>query len=100
MVALALAACAVVVFGLVLLNIHVAQTSFRLADLQARALEQESAYRRLRFELASAESPEKVAKMARDLGLVPPERQEFIEGGVAFSRGREERVTAAGGRSG
>ena len=69
-----------VVFGLVLLNISVAQTSFYLSDLQREAAELQSEQRRLRYELAKAEAPGKIVEMASSLGLVPPASQEYLEG--------------------
>lgn len=69
-----------VVFGLVLLNIHVAQNSFHLSDLQRQAAELQAEQRRLRYELAKAESPEKIVEMGATLGLVAPASQEYIEG--------------------
>lgn len=62
----------VVVFGLVLLNIYLAQTSFALSDVQSQVAEQQSRQRRLRSEVATAEAPEHIARMARELGLVVP----------------------------
>ena len=76
----ALAAVSAVVFGLVLLNIHVAQTSFRLEDLQRHAVELQVEQRRLRYEVARAESPEKIVEMSTALGLVPPVAQQYLEG--------------------
>ena len=95
----AVALCGCVVFGLVLLNIYVAQGSFRLADVQNRVAEQDSAYRRLRFEVASAESPERIARMASELGLVAPERQQYIRGdwGPPAPRGSEAQLAAGTG---
>lgn len=75
-----MAAVSAVVFGLVLLNIHVAQTSFRLADLQKQAVELQAEQRRLRYEVAKAESPEKIVEMSAALGLVPPAAQQYLEG--------------------
>jgi hypothetical protein len=80
MVVAGLALCGAVIFGLVLVNIYLAQSSFRLADLQSRIAEEEASYRQFRLEVAMRESPEKVAKMAGDLGLAPPEKQEYIPG--------------------
>lgn len=76
----ALMVVSAVVFGLVLLNIHVAQTSFRLTELQQRASELQTEQRRLRYEVARAESPEKVVEMSNSLGLVPPPSQQYLEG--------------------
>lgn len=69
-----------VVFGLVLLNIHVAQTSFHLSDLQRQAAELQTEQRRLRYEVARAESPERVVEMGTALGLVAPAGQVYLEG--------------------
>lgn len=77
-----------VVFGLVLLNIHVAQTSFHLSDLQRQAAELQTEQRRLRYEVAKAESPEKIVEMGATLGLVAPAEQEYIDGPVLMAGGR------------
>lgn len=69
-----------VVFGLVLLNISVAQTSFHLADLQRRAFELQTEQRRLRYEVARAEAPERIVEMSTSLGLAPPPSQEYLDG--------------------
>lgn len=76
----ALVVVSAVVFGLVLLNIQVAQASFRLADLQRQSAQLETEHRRLRFEVARSESPEKIVEMGRSLGLVAPESEIYIEG--------------------
>lgn len=68
------------VFGLVLLNIYLAQSSFRLADLQSKVVTAEAEHRNMRLKVAVNESPEKVAAAAGALGLVAPEQQEYIEG--------------------
>lgn len=77
-----------VVFGLVLLNIHVAQTSFHLSDLQRQAAELQTEQRRLRYEVAKAESPEKIVEMGATLGLVAPAAQEYIDGPALMADGR------------
>jgi hypothetical protein len=69
-----------VVFGLVLLNIYVAQASFQLSDLERKAAELQTEQRRLRYEVAKAESPERSAEMGTALGLVAPASQEYLEG--------------------
>lgn len=85
-----------VVFGLVLLNIHVAQNSFHLSDLQRQAAELQNEQRRLRYEVAKAESPEKIVEMGATLGLVAPASQEYINGPVLMAGGRPtEQDTAA-----
>ncbi|HVF12925.1 MAG TPA: hypothetical protein VNA87_07560 [Actinomycetota bacterium] len=82
-----IAAC---VFGLVLLNIYLAQSSFRLADLQSKVVTAEAQHRNMRLKVAVSESPEKVAAAAGALGLVVPEQQEYIEG-----RSTEVRIAKA-----
>ncbi|MEX2587283.1 MAG: hypothetical protein WD602_04725 [Actinomycetota bacterium] len=62
----------VVVFGLVLLNIYLAQTSFALSEVQSKVAEERSRQRQLRSEVAQAESPATVSQMAVELGLVVP----------------------------
>ncbi|HVE75684.1 MAG TPA: hypothetical protein VND22_02830 [Actinomycetota bacterium] len=68
------------VFGLVLLNVFVAQGSFQLAELREQVADQERQYRQMRYEVAKSESPERVAEMASRLGLVVPAEQEYILG--------------------
>ena len=87
-VSIGLLVVAGVVFGLVLLNIHVAQTSFHLSDLQRQAAELQTEQRRLRYEVAKAESPEKIVEMGTTLGLVAPASQEYIDGPVLTAGGR------------
>lgn len=62
----------VVVFGLVLLNIYLAQVSFTLSEVQSGVAEQRSLQRRLRSEVAAAESPDRLSQLAAELGLVVP----------------------------
>ncbi len=71
---------AIGIFGLVLLHIYAAQSSFHLRELQEQASEQEARFRDMRLEVAAAESPKKVAEAASSLGLVVPEAQEYIVG--------------------
>lgn len=70
---------AAVVFGLVLLNIYVAQASFQLSDLERKAAELQTEQRRLRYEVARAESPERIVEMGNALGLVAPLSQVYLE---------------------
>jgi cell division protein FtsL len=86
-----------VVFGLVLVNIALAQSSFELADLQRQVVEQQARGRELRYQVARAESPERIATVAAELGLVPPEREEYLQGpAVLVSVEKEPRADAAG----
>jgi hypothetical protein len=66
------------VLGLVVLNVLVAQKSFRLADLTKEIQQAELRSQQLRFDVATAGSPDAVAAAAQRLGLVPPDRQEFL----------------------
>lgn len=91
-VSCALLLVSAVVFGLVLLNIHVAQTSFHLSDLQRQADQLETQQRRLRLELARAESPEKIAEMGASLGLVAPAAQERLQGPSVLVGSVEDRT--------
>lgn len=68
-----------VVFGLVLVNIALLQSSFELGDVQAKMSEERSRQQQLRFEVAKAESPDRIALIGAQLGLVAPERQEFLQ---------------------
>jgi hypothetical protein len=86
-----------VVFGLVLVNIALAQSSFQLADLQKRSAEQQARSRQLRFEVAKAESPERIAQVGAELGLVAPERQQYLQGpAVLVSSHPEPEAGSAG----
>jgi cell division protein FtsL len=82
-----------VVFGLVLLNIYVAQASFELADLERRATELQTEQRRLRYEVAKAESPERIVEMGTALGLVAPTSQEYLEGPSILVAGESQETS-------
>lgn len=93
------------VLGLVVLNVLVAQTSFRVNDLQKAVQQQEARSQQLRYAVATADSPEAIADAAAGLGLVPPERQDFIlrdagdagrEGGTGQDAEREDSGPQAG----
>ncbi|MEX2553271.1 MAG: hypothetical protein WD627_09790 [Actinomycetota bacterium] len=86
-----------VVFGLVLVNIALAQSSFQLADLQKRSAEGQVRQRQLRFEVAKAESPERIAQMGADLGLVAPERQEYLQGPAVLVASHSEPAAGTAG---
>ena len=87
----------VVVFGLVLVNIALAQRSFELVDIQSKVAEEQERGRRLRYELARAESPERVAEMAAQLGLVSPESEHYLQGpAVLVSSEGEAKAGSAG----
>jgi cell division protein FtsL len=87
----------VVVFGLVLVNIALAQSSFELGDLQKKVAQEGERSRRLRYEVARAESPERVASTAAELGLVSPESEHHLQGpAVLVSSETEARAGSAG----
>jgi cell division protein FtsL len=90
---------AAVVFGLVLVNIFLAQSSFRLSDLQARVAEQETRYLELRFEVARGESPERIVQKAAELGLGAPEKQEYISGPAVVTDAPDSATRMAAGRT-
>ncbi|MFN2610719.1 MAG: hypothetical protein ABR507_07615 [Actinomycetota bacterium] len=69
-----------IVFALVLLNIYVAQSSFRIGDLKSKVSIEEQHYKQMRYEVARQESPARVAQVAVGLGMVVPDKQEYIVG--------------------
>lgn len=64
--------------GLVVLNVLVAQKSFRVATVEKAVQAEQTRSQQLRYAVATAGSPDAVAEAARQLGLVPPDRQEFL----------------------
>ena len=79
----AAAATAVVascVFGVVLLQVMLAQTSFELHKIHSELVSEETKYRHMRFEVANAEAPEKIHQAAARLGLVVPAEQRYVFG--------------------
>lgn len=88
---------ACVVFGLVLLHIHVAQTSFQISDLQRHVAQMHSDNQRLRYEVARAESPEQIVEMSRVLGLVPPSDHLRLQGAVVPAGHPTDQSVPAGG---
>lgn len=86
-----------VVFGLVLVNIALAQSSFELGDLRRQVAERQARGRELRYEVARAESPERISRVAAELGLVAPDREEYLQGpAVLVSAEEEPRADSAG----
>ncbi|HEY8200063.1 MAG TPA: hypothetical protein VII47_01780 [Actinomycetota bacterium] len=77
-VVLAALAVGAIVLGLVVLNVLVAQKSFRLGDLNRAVQQEQMRSQQLRFAVATAGSPDAIAAAAQRLGLVPPDRQEFL----------------------
>lgn len=67
-------------FGLIILNIYVAQGSFILGELQSRVNLEEARYRQMRYEVSLAQSPARLSEVAEKLGLVTPVHQETLAG--------------------
>jgi hypothetical protein len=82
------------VLGLVVLNVLVAQQSFRLGDLNRSVTREEQRSQHLRYAVSTADSPEAIDEAARRLGLVPPETQEYLVRPDGSAEGSE----AEGGR--
>lgn len=66
------------VFGLVMLHILLAQASFRLEALHRRVADEEARHRRMRHEIAVAESPARIAEAAAGLGLIEPQERRYV----------------------
>jgi cell division protein FtsL len=62
-----------IMLGLVALNALLAQTSFRIGDLQARVKQLTQSYEQRRLEAAQVSSPAHLAKVAEQQGLVVPQ---------------------------
>jgi cell division protein FtsL len=62
-----------VMLGLVALNALLAQTSFRIGDLQTRVKQLTQSYEQRRLEVAQVSSPAHLAKVAEQQGLVVPQ---------------------------
>lgn len=79
-VAAATAVVAACVFGVVLLQVMLAQTSFELHKIHTKLVSEETKYRHMRFEVANAEAPEKIHQAAVRIGLVVPAEQRYVFG--------------------
>ena len=77
-VVLSAVAVGALVLGLVVLNVLVAQQSFRLEDLNRSVKQEEERGQHLRYAVSTADSPEAIDEAARRLGPVPPEQQKFL----------------------
>ena len=65
-------------FAIVAINVVIAQGQFELADLSDARDEARVHYQQLRLEVAERSSPEKVVSAAAALGMVAPDRVEYI----------------------
>jgi cell division protein FtsL len=79
-VALATSIVAICVFGVVLIQVMLAQTSFELQKVHEQLVTEETKYRHMRFEVANAEAPAKIHEAAARLGLVVPAEQRYVFG--------------------
>ncbi|MGH2772683.1 MAG: hypothetical protein ACRDIU_06060 [Actinomycetota bacterium] len=66
------------IFGLVTLNIYIAQSSFRIGELEKNMEQQMAQARQMRVRIAEAESPVRLAEAAAKLGLVRPDQREYL----------------------
>ena len=66
------------IFGLVTLNIYIAQSSFRVGELEKTMEQQMAQARQMRVRIAEAESPVRLAEAAAKLGLVRPDQREYL----------------------
>ena len=62
-----------IMLGLVALNALLAQTSFRIGDLQTRIEQLTQSYEQRRLDAAQVSAPAHLAKVAEQLGLVVPQ---------------------------
>jgi cell division protein FtsL len=86
-----------IMLGLVALNALLAQSSFRIGDLQTRIEQLTQSYQQRSLEAAQVSSPAHLAKVAAQLGLVVP------QGGVVIltpppAGGSSSSNKAVGGR--
>lgn len=75
-----IALSAVFVLLLVLMNVYVAQVSFKVNELQQQVGMEQNKYREMRYKISMAQSPARLAEAGQRLGLVAPVRQESLEG--------------------
>ena len=79
-VAIATSVVAICVFGVVLIQVMLAQTSFELQKVHEQLVKEETKYRQMRFAVANAEAPAKIHEAAARLGLVVPPEQRYVFG--------------------
>lgn len=84
-----------IVFGVLLEQVVLAQSAFRLARIRHRLVQAEERHERLMLQVAGLESPERIERFARErLGMVEP-RPEQLQYVVADVRSRAERRAVA-----
>ncbi|HXG15595.1 MAG TPA: cell division protein FtsL [Calidithermus sp.] len=97
---------ALVLAGLIVvgLRVHQVQLGYRLDRLAAERARLEQRLRELEMEVATLRSPARIESRARQLGLVPPGRdqvrlaREYVPGGTGFAA--RHRLTASVGAAG
>ncbi len=80
--------CAVaVVFGVLLEQVVLAQSAFKMDRLKERIAVEEAKREELMLEAATLDSPARIERFARDvLGMVPPERIEYVVADIRLGR--------------
>jgi cell division protein FtsL len=88
--ALAAVCVAAVVFGVLLEQVILAQSAFKLASIRRQTAAAEARNEELLLEVTKLQSPSRIERYARSvLGMVEPARVEYV---VAAVRSREQRV--------
>ncbi|HEX2239616.1 MAG TPA: cell division protein FtsL [Actinomycetota bacterium] len=80
--------CAVaVVFGVLLEQVVLAQSAFKMERLKQRIAVEEAEREELMLEAAMLDSPARIERFAKDvLGMVPPERIEYVVADIRLGR--------------
>lgn len=68
------------VFGVVVLNIILAQSSFELQRVHEEVAREEARYRQMRYQVATAEAPAELVEAAAAIGLVAPDLERHLLG--------------------
>lgn len=79
-IAMATAVVSALVFGVVLLHVMLAQSSFELQRVHEKLVTEETRFRQMRFEVATAEAPARIHEAAANIGLVVPGEQRYVYG--------------------
>ena len=81
-----------IVFGILLEQVVLAQSAFRLADISKQLTEEQSRHQELLLKAARLESGDRIERIARDrLGMVEPRHTEYV---VADIRTGDDRSIA------
>jgi cell division protein FtsL len=87
--------------GVVGLRVQQVHLAYQLDRLQRERTHVETAIRQLEVEVATLQAPARVEQRARQLGLMPPDRQqvrlarEFVTAGTGLAAAHRSRVAAA-----